>query len=201
MTMTTLSSAVPHGVLLAQSSFRSVMNALARPGSVQRLTTAVDAPAPIMPGTAAIVVSLFDHDTPVWLDPSLADDLKIGQWLRFHTGAPVIADPSTAGFAVVAAGRMLPPLERLALGTNEYPDRSTTLILQVDSLVEGRRFILRGPGINGTAQLTVNADPADLFERIAINEALFPRGIDLLMVSGDSVAAIPRTTRIEAIGG
>ena len=60
-------------VLSAQSTFRSVMDAMARPGSVQRIAAVAGAPAAMMRGTAAIALTLFDHDTPVWLDPKMSE--------------------------------------------------------------------------------------------------------------------------------
>jgi alpha-D-ribose 1-methylphosphonate 5-triphosphate synthase subunit PhnH len=55
---------------------------------------------------------------------------------------------------------------------------------------------LQGPGIDGTAVLRASIQPRDLFERLSINAALFPRGIDVMLVHDDSVVAIPRTTRL-----
>ncbi len=187
-------------VLSAQTIFRSVMDAMARPGSVQRVAAASGAPAAMMRGTAAIALTLFDHDTPVWLDPLLSETSDVAKWLKFHTSAPVIADPSVCSFAVVGDARALPALDRFAFGTSEYPDRSTTVILQVESLTQGPAFELRGPGIDGTAELRATLQPADLFERLAINATLFPRGIDLVLVADDAVVAIPRTTRLAAKG-
>jgi alpha-D-ribose 1-methylphosphonate 5-triphosphate synthase subunit PhnH len=43
--------------------------------------------------------------------------------------------------------------------------------------------------------------PADLFERLKINQTLFPRGIDVVLVADDSIVAIPRTMRLVAKGG
>jgi alpha-D-ribose 1-methylphosphonate 5-triphosphate synthase subunit PhnH len=74
------------------------------------------------------------------------------------------------------------------------------LILQVESLAQGSAFELRGPGINGRAVLRATLQPTDLFERLAINAALFPRGIDVVLVADDAVVAIPRTTRLAAKG-
>ena len=187
-------------VLSAQSTFRSVMDAMARPGSVQRIVATSGAPSPMMRGTAAIALTLFDHDTPVWLDPAMSGTSDVTKWLKFHTGAPVIADSSICSFALVGEAAALPPLDRFAFGSNEYPDRSTTLILQVESLTEGSPFELRGPGIDGTAVLRATFQPADLFDRLAINAALFPRGIDVVLVADDAVVAIPRTTRLAAKG-
>jgi alpha-D-ribose 1-methylphosphonate 5-triphosphate synthase subunit PhnH len=187
-------------VLSAQSTFRSVMSAMARPGSVQRIAAAPGAPAAMMRGTAAIALTLFDHDTPLWLDPLMSATSEAAKWLKFHTGAPVIADRSICNFALIGDASALPALDRFAFGSNEYPDRSTTLIMQVESLMEGSGLELRGPGIDGTAVLRAKLQPVDLLERLAINAALFPRGIDVVLVADDAVVAIPRTTRLAAKG-
>jgi alpha-D-ribose 1-methylphosphonate 5-triphosphate synthase subunit PhnH len=197
--MTTIAELPPgfvDKVLSAQSTFRSVMDAMARPGSVQRIVPMAGSPGPMMRGTAAIALTLFDHDTPLWLDARMAERSDVVKWLKFHTGAPVVQDSSIASFALISDGALLPALERFALGTNEYPDRSTTVILQVESLDSGRSFELRGPGIDGVATLQASIRPFDLFERLQFNEALFPRGIDLVLVADDAVVAIPRTTRV-----
>ena len=197
--MTTIAELPPgfaDKVLSAQSTFRSVMDAMARPGAVQRVVPAAGTPGPMMRGTAAIALTLFDHDTPLWLDGQMSESMDVVKWLKFHTGAPVVQDPSVAAFALVADGALLPALERFALGSNEYPDRSTTVLLQVDSLSNGRSYELRGPGIDGVAMLQATIRPADLLERLRLNEALFPRGIDVVLVADDAVVAIPRTTRL-----
>jgi alpha-D-ribose 1-methylphosphonate 5-triphosphate synthase subunit PhnH len=188
-------------VLSAQSTFRSVMDAMGRPGTAQRIVAATGAPAAMMRGTAAIALTLFDHDTPVWLDTLMSETSDVAKWLKFHTGVPVVEDSSVCSFALIGDARVLPALDRFSFGTNEYPDRSTTLILQVQSLTQGSTFELRGPGIDGTAVLQAAIQPKDLFERLAINAALFPRGIDVVLVADDAIVAIPRTTRLVAKGG
>ena len=188
-------------VLSAQCTFRSVMDAMARPGSVQHVVAAVGTPVPMMRGTAAIALTLFDHDTPVWLDARMSETSEVAKWLKFHSGAPVIADSAVCSFALIGDPTVLPELSRFAFGSNEYPDRSTTLIMQVESLVEGPLYELGGPGIDGTAMLRATIAPRDLFERLAVNGALFPRGMDVVLVSGEEIVAIPRTTRLIGHGG
>ena len=187
-------------VLSAQSTFRSVMDAMARPGSVQRIVAAAGTPWPMMRGTAAIALTLFDHDTPVWLDPAMSETSDVAKWLKFHTSAPVVQDCSICSFALIGDGNALPALDRFSFGTGEYPDRSTTLILQVESLTQGVTVELRGPGIDGKAVLQAAIRPLGLFEQLSINEALFPRGIDVVLVADDAIVAIPRTTRLVAKG-
>jgi alpha-D-ribose 1-methylphosphonate 5-triphosphate synthase subunit PhnH len=188
-------------VLSAQSTFRSVMDAMARPGSVQRIASVAGTPAAMMRGTAAIALTLFDHDTPIWLDSRMSATPDVAKWLKFHTSAPVIADSSISSFALIGNPRELPLLDRFAFGSNEYPDRSTTLILQVESLTQGPAIELRGPGIDGTAILQAAIQPQDLFERLEVNITLFPRGVDVVLVHDDAIVAIPRTTRLSARGG
>ncbi len=92
-------------VLSAQSTFRSVMDAMARPGSVQRISAVAGTPSTMMRGTAAIALTLFDHDTPVWLDEGMSATSDAAKWLKFHTSAPVIADSSISSFALVSDHR------------------------------------------------------------------------------------------------
>ena len=188
-------------VLSAQSTFRSVMDAMARPGSVQLIAAVAGTPDTMMRGTAAIALTLFDHDTPIWLDARMSETSHVAKWLKFHTSAPVIADSSISSFALIGEPKDLPSLDRFAFGSNEYPDRSTTLILQVESLTQGPAIELRGPGIDGTAILQAAIQPHDLFERLEVNVTLFPRGIDVVLVHDDAIVAIPRTTRLVARGG
>ncbi|MBO4222274.1 phosphonate C-P lyase system protein PhnH [Bradyrhizobium neotropicale] len=182
-------------VLPAQATFRSVMNAMARPGKVERIAASAGAPDGVMHGAAAIALTLFDHDTPVWLDGAMSTP-DVAKWLKFHTGAPIIGDPAIASFALIGDPENLPALDRFALGSGEYPDRSTTLILQIGSLSQGTAYELRGPGIDGSAVLTATIEPHDLFDQLAVNATLFPRGIDVVLVAGDEIVAIPRTTRL-----
>jgi alpha-D-ribose 1-methylphosphonate 5-triphosphate synthase subunit PhnH len=187
-------------VLSAQTTFRSVMDGMARPGSVHQVVAAVGTPGSVMRGTAAIALTLFDHDTPIWLDARLSETSEVAKWLKFHTSAPVVADSSIASFALIGDTAAFPDINRFSFGTNEYPDRSTTLILQVESLTQGREYRLSGPGIDGVAILRATIAPKDLFERLAINAPLFPRGIDVVLVADDAIVAIPRTTRLVARG-
>src|SRR5438132_797309 len=98
-------------VLSAQTMFRAVMDAMARPGTVRRVTAGVGMPPSLMHGTAAIALTLFDHDTPIWLDRRMAATPDVAKWLKFHSGAPVIADPAVCSFALVGHRNEMPALD------------------------------------------------------------------------------------------
>jgi alpha-D-ribose 1-methylphosphonate 5-triphosphate synthase subunit PhnH len=181
----------------AQSTFRAVMDATALPGTLQPIAGVPDAVAPLSAEAAAIALALFDHDTPVWLDAGLAAVPEVASWLRFHTGAPIAATSKLAVFALVSDPMQLPPIDAFNLGTPEYPDRSTTIILQVQSLLDGPALTLAGPGIQDRKRFCVSPMSPELPGFVADNRTLFPRGVDLLFVAPRTVAALPRSIRAE----
>ena len=183
-------------VLDAQSTFRTLMDAFARPGSVQRLAQRLVPPAGLAIGLAAVALALCDHETAVWLDPPLAADREVAAYLAFHTGAGLTTDPREAAFALVSDLAALPPFGSFSVGDDAYPDRSTTIVAAVSPLAEAGALRLAGPGIDGERQLGVAPWPAHLTGELAENRALFPRGVDLVLVAPQAVAALPRTTRI-----
>ena len=183
-------------VLAAQSTFRAVLGATARPGTIARLTEPLTPPKPLSAGAAAIALTLCDHDTRIWLDDGLRTSSAVVEWLRFHTGARIVASPGAAAFAFVSAPRELPPLDRFSPGTLEYPDRSTTIVVQVEQLRVGRCLVLTGPGIRDEQYLRIAPLPDDMPDRLAANRRLFPCGVDLLFATQTEIAALPRSTHV-----
>src|SRR5260370_42014755 len=106
------------------------MDGVGRPGYILCVSPRVGGPAGMMRGTAAIALTLFDHDTPIWLDHSMSTTSEVARWLKFQTSAPVVTDSSIAHFALIGNASALPGLDRFSFGTNEYPDPSPTLIRQ-----------------------------------------------------------------------
>lgn len=196
MSAAVLSRGFADPVIEAQAHFHSVMDALARPGSIQPLAATLEAPAPLTPELAAIALTLADHEAPLWLDAPLAASREVVDYLRFHTGARIVADPADAPFALISDWAGMPALSRFGLGSDEYPDRSTTLIIAVAAIEARAGLRLSGPGIADHAELAVAGWPQGLTAQLAANRAMFPRGVDLVLVAPGHVAALPRTTRV-----
>jgi alpha-D-ribose 1-methylphosphonate 5-triphosphate synthase subunit PhnH len=146
------------------------------------------------PELGALALTLCDHDTPLWLDPELRQSEPVRAWLAFHCGAPLTDEVGAAAFALVSDAALLPRLDRLAQGTDEYPDRSTTIVLACGMAEQA--VVLRGPGIRGELRTVLPLPDGDFLEQWAGNRARFPRGIDLLLVRNGTVTGLPRTTRI-----
>ncbi|TIX21754.1 phosphonate C-P lyase system protein PhnH [Mesorhizobium sp.] len=183
----------------AQTVFRAVMDAMARPGSVQPLPAFARPPAPLSATAGAIALALCDNDTPLWLDPALQASTAIKSWLGFHTGVPLANTPADAHFALIATPAEMMALDGFSQGTQDYPDRSTTLILQVGDLVSGSPLLLEGPGIETSATIAPAQMPRHFVEQWKQNTKRFPRGVDIILATADGIACLPRSTRIKTM--
>jgi alpha-D-ribose 1-methylphosphonate 5-triphosphate synthase subunit PhnH len=198
--MATAVPAAPPRHLADQAVFRAVMDAMAHPGRVNALVALpAEWPRPLNAGAAAVALCLADFETPLWLDDA-ARAPDSAAWLRFHTGARITSDPREAAFAFVTDPLNAPDFQTFALGSLDYPDRSTTFVLQVAAFRSGAARMLAGPGINGTAAFSASPLPGDFDARLAANHALAPRGVDFIFVSSSAVAALPRSTRLVSRG-
>jgi alpha-D-ribose 1-methylphosphonate 5-triphosphate synthase subunit PhnH len=178
----------------AQLTFRAVLAALSEPGRVMTLPVALETGLPVGPAALGLLLALADGDTPLWLDGAAS---AAAAYLRFHTGAPIVRQAGAARFALVADARHCPPLDAFELGSEEYPDRSATLIIEVAHLAEGGAVVLSGPGIPERRGLTIDGLPRGFRAGWAANHALFPRGIDVLLTCGDRLAGLPRSIALE----
>lgn len=183
----------------SQAVFRKVMDAVARPGTIRDVSFAPDAPEGLDRAAGAVALTLFDFETPLWLDPALQGG-KAENWLRFHAGCPLTVDPQAAAFALVTDVAAMPALAAFNQGDAKYPDRSTTLVIQLPSLEGGPAVTLRGPGIKGEARLALAGLPAGFWDQVQTNGAQFQFGVDLIFAAGDRLTALPRTTRVTLQG-
>lgn len=170
----------------AARAFRAVMEAMARPGTRQTTTGAMP-PSAISPAAGAVLLTLCDTDTPLYLaGPADCDALR--SWIAFHTGAPLVG-PEACTFALGPWEALL-PLSTYSVGTSEYPDRSATLIIDHPAW-QGRDAILHGPGIKDQTVFPLPDPPA-----FQTNSAMFPLCLDFMFTCGDQIAALPRSTRV-----
>jgi len=179
----------------SQAVFRLALRAMAAPGAILGCEAYPTPPTPLLAPAAALALTLCDFETPVWLDQPLAENPDVADFLRFHTGARLVLSPAEALFAVVADSARLPALANFAQGCRDYPDRSTTLLVQVESL-EARGWRLQGPGIRQLARLSAAPLPADFVCQLGVNRAQFPCGVDIFLTTCRAIAALPRSVRV-----
>jgi alpha-D-ribose 1-methylphosphonate 5-triphosphate synthase subunit PhnH len=179
----------------AQRLFRAVLEAFSRPGRIVDLPDPPVGPGGISPATAAFLLTLVDRDTPLWLAPEI-DSEPLRDFVRFHAGAPIAGERGQALFAVVGHG--IASFDGFAIGTDAYPDRAATLV--IDGPVLGGATasrLWRGPGIDGQASVAVGGLVPDFWQTWATNHALFPCGVDVVFAAGSQLLALPRSIAVE----
>jgi len=98
---------------------------------------------------------------------------------------------------LLADGRHLPDLSRVALGDPEYPERAATIIVQVQQIRIDAGHRLRGPGILGHVDISVDGLAPEFWAAMRENHKRFPLGFDAMLVAGDMVLALPRTVVLD----
>lgn len=186
----------------AQRVFRSVLEAMARPTTTFPVDVDLTAPGGLGSGAAAIVLTLCDEYTPIWLDATLGSETALAQWIRFHTGAAIVDTPDQAAFAVVSSLAAAPALGALNQGTDIEPHTSATVIVDTAAgAADGREtpLLVSGPGIDGTARWNARDVPAEFVEEWRGRRSALPCGIDLIFAARDTVFALPRTTELTSL--
>lgn len=194
LSLTGLCAGLDDQVQQSQQVFRGVLTALSEPGSLQQVQVS-DAPEGIHVASYQICLALLDAETPLWIAPSLKTDALVSA-LRFHCGCRLVDEPGQAEFALTTPD-FDGDLSRFAQGSHEYPHRSTTLIVQVDSLDAAKNWTLSGPGIDGVRDVGITGLNERWPGMLADNNRRFPCGIDLLFTAGTGLIGLPRTTQVE----
>ncbi len=184
-------------MLSSQAVFRATMAAMAHPGrpvAIAEPPAPFGPPAPLNPAAAAVCLTLADVDAPIWLDDAAGTD-AVRRYLQFHTGAPIAPSSGQAAFAVIAGA--VPELSSFAQGSDAFPERSTTLIVQVPALSANGPLTLRGPGIDGGRTLGVDGPGAEFWRDWRHNVARFPRGVDVVFAAHALICGLPRGIQVE----
>jgi len=191
----------------SQSVFRAALEAFSYPGRPVTLEVTFEAPKAAQPSSSGLLLALLEPGSLLWLSPSLANT-DAASWIVFHTDCKITPHQHEADFAWIKHWDELPALECFALGTDEYPDHSTTCVIDIADLNSQTEttssLTLTGPGIAQTSTIAqLAATPAQLAgfaEQWAVNHASFPRGIDVFFATNTGLIGLPRTTRIQISG-
>lgn len=186
----------------SQATFRVVLDAMARPGSVGILP-ATDSRCPLPGGRAlaTVALTLLDHEVTFAIVPGLGEAAEdFARYLAATTGGR-LAGIDEADYVFARGPLARGVLASMKRGSLAFPDEGGTLLLLVADFETGEGVVasLTGPGIPGDRTLTlVGLRAENLAERRAAN-AEMPRGVDLLLVDPTGrVLCLPRTTQIAA---
>ncbi len=203
----------------AQKAYRVLLKVMSEPGRIGGLPPHISFGS-LHSATSAILLTLVDMDTPLWIDPALSSESTLRN-LRFHCGCPVSNHPVShhgqeVAFLITRGSGSLKP-ESCNSGDPAYPDKASTVILQVDQ-IQGSNdrnqsagttvnntindmnrpsiLTLTGPGICGHRTIRVSGLSRDWLQWLSKRQRQFPLAMDLFLVSQDRVMAIPRSTRV-----
>lgn len=191
-----LSSEFEAHAIEASHDFRLLMNAMARPGSIQAVDGAREPVAGLNNGSVLAALTLCDHETSVFVQTGPhAENVK--EFLSFRCGCILTDDLAQADFVFLNAMPDAELLARLKIGNSQYPDRSATAIIEVKSLSEAGNLVLSGPGIKTTHSMKIDPISSDLITWWEKNNERFPLGIDLILTCDDGIAGLPRTVKIK----
>jgi alpha-D-ribose 1-methylphosphonate 5-triphosphate synthase subunit PhnH len=189
MTAATLSGGYGDAPVQSARAFRQILEAMARPGTIRQVSGATP-PAPLSVAAGTVLLTLVDPTTKLHL-AGAADCEDVRDWVTFHLGAP-LAPAEEADFAL-GTWEALQPVSRFRIGQPDYPDRSATLIVEMDRLVN-HGPALAGPGIELVNWLNLPETAA-----FRANRAHFPLGFDTILTCADRLAGLPRSTRVEKL--
>ena len=163
------------------------------PGRGARRGDGLTPPAPLDPATAAVLLTLVDHDTPLWLDPA---PRPARDWIAFHCGA---ARRRRAGARRLRAGPgAARSRARCRPARTSSRRRAATLILQVGSLADGTRYRLSRPGLaRAGAAVGATACPPISPRSGSATTRASRCGVDLVLCAGTTLAALPRSVTVE----
>jgi alpha-D-ribose 1-methylphosphonate 5-triphosphate synthase subunit PhnH len=171
-----------------QGHFRLLLDAMARPGTCHTLTTVPKEGHSVL----AVLTTLLDAEV------SLADPhalLRSDDWPMLQTKSATVEQ---ADYVLCDGSRA--PNFTPKLGTLPSPEQSATLILVVGELGQGDTHLkLTGPGIANTESLMINGLDTQWLTLREDWVCSFPLGVDLVLVDGGQLAALPRTTKVEVL--
>lgn len=184
----------------SQKVFRLALEAMARPARFLEADFAglFPAPPPLDPAAAALILTLCDHDTGLYLSPSLAG---AAGYFSFHTGARP-CHPSEAAFAVAGDLSEAPPLDALGWGDEACPDLGATLVICClpgggGAVPPGMALRASGPGLGTPLEFAGHGLTEAFVGERELMRACYPQGVDVFLTGGSLICALPRTTALE----
>lgn len=204
----------------SQYCFRQLLTAMSQPGTFVDLNL-VQGFGDMMDASTQILLALADSSTPVWLSTQFEHDEVAKANLSFHLGVELLISQQEdsqkkASFALIGVDDMAKfdwAKAQFYVGNEEYPDRSTTVIVEVSGLSDQATnhplssqssspcmtLRLSGSGIEGESLISIESNSSQSLQAMLSHRKnnRFPLGLDFILVCGSKVVALPRSTKVE----
>lgn len=180
-----------------QKVYRKVLNAMSRPGTIENVRDVEDKFNINMEcyrSTYLIMLMVLDGEESF----CIKDNEDVARDVTRLTGAKNKASKDADYIFVLNSFKDVNSVLKSAkIGTLIDPQKSATIIVEVDSINNDSKYVLKGPGIKTESNLSVSLNNDWVNARDDKNKE-YPLGIDMIFTDkSGNIACIPRTTKIK----
>jgi len=191
--------------LITQKTFRTLLQAMSRPGRVYSLSQELES------GLILFIQTLLDHEVTFNV---FGHQREEWEYRIIRATGSRTANIEDADFVIIPSGGSDGAILHAKRGSLEYPDTGATVIYSINSLsqippihpfakggVRGDlRITLKGPGINGEITPFIGGIKKDEFHYLKEINSEYPLGVDSIFIDAENrIMCIPRSTKIEVI--
>jgi len=183
----------------AQQHFRLLLDSMSRPGKINTFTEMDILPPDGLNQAASLTgFALLNPEVTYYVTGDNNDD--IATYLLVNTASQE-ADISVADYIFLQEGHNANGLDNARTGTPIYPEDSATLIAAAILISEqphkgSLAIILKGPGVNGEAEVFVSGISIELLDFVKEQNAEYPLGTDLIITDRQNhILCIPRSNK------
>ena len=181
--------------LESPNTFRSILAAMENPGQLSTICENPNAPAAFNSASAATCLALLDHETPVWTDVDWQN--PVVNWLQFGCRCSVVTEPCMAQFVIITKPATMPSLDTFRIGRFEYPDKATTMVVQVDDILPVEEKEYFDSDVFSTTHLELKGISQNFMDQWRQISTRYPFGIDIFITCEDVLTVLPKTKHIE----
>ncbi len=183
----------------AQAHFRILLDSMARPGSINTLDTKnLSVPDGLNAASAFIAFALLNSDVTFHLNNK---NETVEQYLKTNTFSQA-GNSMDANFIFLSGKDAADIIFQTSVGEPEYPEKSTTLIIDVASIQDHKQedslaIEVSGPGVKDTQTCFIQGLNKAILEALKEQNAEYPLGIDTIVTDQHGrLLCFPRTSRL-----
>jgi alpha-D-ribose 1-methylphosphonate 5-triphosphate synthase subunit PhnH len=184
-----------HAAPGSQQTFRAISTAMEHPGQLVTIRENPYAPDVLNSASAAICLTLLGYEKPVWTDIDLNSPAI--SWLQFGCGSSVVTETCMAYYAIITKPASMPALNFFRIGPYKYPEKETTIIVQVDDIVPGAGQNYSNILVYNSPRLEFKGISEEFWCQWRQLSRLNPPGINIFFTCDDVLLALPKIKRIE----
>jgi alpha-D-ribose 1-methylphosphonate 5-triphosphate synthase subunit PhnH len=173
----------------SHQTFRAIFTAMDHPGQIVTICENPNGPDVLNSASAATCLTLLDYETPVWTDVDWKNPAI--NWLQFDCESCIVTEPCMANYAIITKPAGMPALDYFMIGSDKYPEKATTMVIQVDDILPSTDNKYSNIFFEKTAQLELKGVPDKFWNQWQYLSDMYPLGIDIFFTCDDVLIALP----------